>query len=353
MSHSQPRISVIVPCYNVEPYVEDCLDSLIHQTTNVIELIVVDDASTDGTWKKIEKYEQLPFVTTVKLETNGGLGAARNRGISLSRGDYLLFVDSDDWLVAGALDKLASFIDSRQPDLVFFDYARVYPRVGMIASPYFDLFENAALAQSEEERKTLLLGFPPMAWFKLYRRAFIADSGIEFGVGFYEDISWTYPLTLLAERIEVIPDVLYCYRQREGSILKSKGDRHLDLIAEYSKVLGYGRNLESGRYENQIISKMVAHFELMLFEFSRRLDWTSLRLFFDHAHSQLSSLELAARQHALDSAPSKASVRRRQSILEGNFSEYLKALVAFKFMYSFRRPFNLARTYFSSRRITT
>ena len=190
-----------------------------------------------------------------------------------------------------------------------------------------------------------------MAWFKLYRRGFITDSGIEFGVGFYEDISWTYPLTLLAAKIEVIPEVLYCYRQREGSILKSKGDRHLDLITEYAKVLGYGRNLESGRYENQIISKMAAHFELMLFEFSRRLDWPSLRRFFDHAHSQLSSLEVPARQHALDSAPSKASARRRQSILEGNFPEYLMEFVAFKFTHSFRRPFNLAKTYFSSRRV--
>lgn len=344
-------LSIIVPCYNVEDYVEECLDSLVSQQFGGMELIVIDDASTDGTWNRIDRYRELPFVKLVKFKKNQGLGAVRNHGIKLARGDFLLFVDSDDWLQNDALGKLLSCVRNTETDLVFFDYARSYRRAGEFASPYRKLFDKTESSKSTFEKKDLLLDFPPMACFKVYRRGFILESGILFGEGFYEDISWSYPLTLLANRIELLPDVLYFYRQRRGSILKRKDDRHLDLITEYSKVLKYGKELQGGLFSSKLVAKAAAHYESILFVLSRRLSWKGLRKFFEQVQTQLLDLSPEERNVVINSAESAPSANRRRIIMECSYNRYLVAFLWFKMTYLITRPLQLINTYFSERNL--
>ena len=352
--HSQafdPLISVIIPCYNVEEYVEQCLDSIVDQQVTGLEIIVIDDASTDGTWERLRKYQELDFVRLLKLEKNVGLGGARNVGIGLSQGDYLLFLDSDDWLVDGALEELSHCAQRSTPDLIFFNYARVYGKAGAFAGPYDDLFKSVDQCVRPEDKNALLLDFPTMAWIKLYRRAFVLQSGIVFGDGFYEDVNWSYSLTILARKIEMLPVVLYCYRQRSGSILTSKDERHLDLIQEYEKLFKLANELEDDRYRKKLASKAIEHYEVTLFVRSRRFSWAGMRRFFLKAHEQMSTLAPEEIAHVISDSSSWAVALKRRVLLRGGSTSFFACFIIFRIAYFATRPFKLFKTYFSTRRV--
>ena len=103
------KVSVIIPVYNVEQYLKECLDSVINQTLKDIEIICINDGSTDGSLKILEKYESLDDRIVVFSQENSGLSATRNKGMQLSSGEYVYFMDSDDYLELNALEELYNF----------------------------------------------------------------------------------------------------------------------------------------------------------------------------------------------------------------------------------------------------
>ena len=223
------RFSIIVPVYNVKEYLPACMESLLNQACQDFEIILVDDGSTDGSGMLCDGYQAAyPERIRVVHQANGGLGAARNTGIDLSVGDYLLFVDSDDLLEESALACLSEHIDLTGCDMYTFSFS--YLR-GAALNPG----EGSALEGKEpftlEEHPEILLQ-TPSACLRICRREIYVDHGFRFpGRVWYEDLRTTPKLLPECKSIEVLPQRLYHYRIREGSIMHNPNlRRNLEII---------------------------------------------------------------------------------------------------------------------------
>lgn len=214
-----PLISVIVPAYNVEKYIKTCLDSLINQTYSNFEIIVINDGSTDQTEEILRIYQSNPKFR-IYSQKNGGLSAARNRGIKLANGELVCFIDSDDSVKSDYLEKLvAPFIEDVDVDITVCGYQ--------------EKFENSVInhvlkSQKITGRKAtedLLIkqqDFNVLAWNKLYRKSLFTDCNIEYPAGqIHEDNLTTYKLFSHAQKVFYISDVLYIYQRTHSEITKN------------------------------------------------------------------------------------------------------------------------------------
>lgn len=209
-------ISIIVPIYNVEPYLRRCVDSLLNQTYTDFELILVDDGSPDNCGMICDEYAAMDTRVRVIHKPNGGLSDARNAGLKLAQGAYVAFVDSDDWVAPNYLGQLLHTLTQTDADICECSVLRtegsdVLPTVENRAPEVFDTV--GALEQLIYDD-----AFHQHVWNKLYRRNVIAD--ILFPKGkTNEDEFWTYQVFGNAKKVVKIPDVLYFYFQRPGSIM--------------------------------------------------------------------------------------------------------------------------------------
>ena len=210
----RPLISVIVPVYNVEAYLEECADSLLQQTLREIEIILVDDGSTDSSGQICDRYAARDPRIRVIHQENGGLSAARNRGIDLAQADCVMFVDSDDWVAPDYCRKPWEAMQKSGADLVFFGFRTVKKGLDRVVSyPAGPRTKDQALEKAH-----------CYAWNKLYRKE-LFDT-IRFPLGrYHEDIAIMYDVLEHANGICGIPDVLYFYRRREGSITVAKSEK--------------------------------------------------------------------------------------------------------------------------------
>ena len=205
-------ISVVVPVYNVEKYVEKCLDSLSHQSYENIEVIVVDDGSTDRSGDICEEFAKKDKRIKVFHKTNGGLSDARNYGIKRAKGEYVCLVDSDDWCKGGFVEKMVRVALKEGADIVVCGYNDVVPRETIITG------EEATIRLLVEQENVDII-----AWNKMYRRSLFDDVSYPEGEN-YEDCLTTYKLLSKASRVAYLPKSLYCYRERAGSITQ-KSDK--------------------------------------------------------------------------------------------------------------------------------
>jgi len=213
--------SIIVPVYNVEQYLRDCLDSVVAQTYTDYELICVNDGSTDGSQFILEEYQQKYPQITIISQQNKGLSAARNAGIQAAKGNYLFFLDSDDWIESNALEVLAQ--KQAGEDMVCFNGRRIFendrpeqPETGISESGLsgWEYYTKYALVPRKFHFVCTVL--------RLYRREYMLKNNLFFEEGIYhEDNLFTPFACYYAQRVKVIPDSLYVYRIREGSITQT------------------------------------------------------------------------------------------------------------------------------------
>ncbi|WP_262148663.1 glycosyltransferase [Chryseobacterium foetidum] len=227
------KFSVIIPVYNLEGYITRCLESFTQQNYDVndFELLIVNDGSTDGSLEIIENFkERFPHhQITVFTKSNGGLSSARNYGISKARGNYIWFVDGDDWVPEMSLTKLSDHLN-RLPslDILEFDYELAFETEKSLEFKYAGN-PNAKSTAVETGREFLedheySLGVT----IKIFRREFLLQNNSLFPVGmFSEDNIFSLKTTLLAERYYKINEVYYFYYQRQNSITKTKTTEHL------------------------------------------------------------------------------------------------------------------------------
>ena len=205
-------ISVIVPIYNVEPYVRQCVDSLLAQTGADIEILLIDDGSTDRSGMIAEEYTDTR-IRAFHLQ-NGGLSAARNFGIEHARGEWLMFVDGDDYVLPEFCSAPLDLALATGADLVAFRYCKY--RDGEV--------NPVALSQwreGEADWCTAVDMGTELAWNKLYRKSLFES--IRYPVGkVYEDIATTYKLVHASQKSVFSDKCLYVYRKRPGSISVSK-----------------------------------------------------------------------------------------------------------------------------------
>lgn len=210
-------VSVIVPVYNVEKYLDECLSSLVNQTLSELEIIVVNDGTKDNSQSIIDHYvKQYPNKVVSLIKENGGLGDARNYGIPYAKGEYIGFVDSDDVVHLEMVEKMFNKAKLEDSDLVLCDLEYFYE-----TSSEKMVKEGLVQIENIDVNKTVFLS-PLFAWNKLYRRSLFIESGIKYPVGlWYEDIPVTVPFFTLAKKISYVHETLIYYRQRSTSIMGS------------------------------------------------------------------------------------------------------------------------------------
>ena len=214
------KFSIIVPVYNVEDYLQQCLESLQMQGYQDYEVVCVNDGSTDNSRGILANWEEKwPQLRVINRE-NGGLSAARNTGLKAATGDYVVFVDSDDWVEPTMLDTLAKAIGNE--DMLCF----ACQRTDNNGSDH--LSAETTNGWNYYNRHALEARVVPFVcvWQRCYRRRFLEDNNLQFREGIlHEDNEFTPRAFLRAKRIKVIPDVLYIYRVRPGSIMTTRGLR--------------------------------------------------------------------------------------------------------------------------------
>ena len=213
------RFSVIIPVYNVEPYLTQCLDSVLAQTLGDWEAVCVDDGSTDTSPALLADYALRDSRIRVVTQPNGGLSAARNTGLDHATGDYLLFLDSDDWLEPQTLQVLSDNLDRQ--DMLCFGGWRGQQAEQPAAARYssgWDYYNRHALEHHDFPFVCVVL--------RCYRRQFLADNRLRFREGIlHEDNHFTPRACLVAGETVVLPEAFYHYRQREGSIMQTRSLR--------------------------------------------------------------------------------------------------------------------------------
>lgn len=220
-------ISVIIPVFNTEGYLDRCLDSVLGQTMPDLEVICVDDASSDGSSAILERRSRKDSRLKVIRQTeNGGPGKARNRGMDAARGRYVYFLDSDDWIDPDYLSQMLLVAEKTERDVILNSrYVKEYDDVRKKEySSRFGFLEDGPEAYETEKVQLL---FPPVLWTRLYRRKYLNDNGLRFpdlrGGG--EDNYFTTLAELPLKDLYIFHGPYYHYYQREGSLahLRSAG----------------------------------------------------------------------------------------------------------------------------------
>ncbi|MFG2885395.1 CDP-glycerol glycerophosphotransferase family protein [Streptomyces sp. NPDC048297] len=306
-----PRFSVIVPVYKVQAYVSECLDSVLSQSYPDLELIAVDDRSPDACGELIDAYAARdPRVKAVHLAENQGLGRARNAGMALATGDYLVFLDSDDTLTPDALLAIADRLkETGEPDVLVYDYARTYWTGRVERDKVAAQLSEAGPAPFRLEDRPGLLRVIMVAWNKAYRRDFVEKNGFRFPPGYYEDTPWTYPALMAAESIATLDQVCVHYRQRrQGNILGTVSRRHFDIFDQYDRVFAFlDERPELNRWRPVLFRRMVDHFSTV-FTKRDRLPRGSRAEFLRRARA-------VCRRHHVAGGPAPLRSRLRQGLV--------------------------------------
>lgn len=241
------KLSLVIPVYNVEQYLGACLASCVDPSrAGEYEIIAVNDGATDASGRILaEQAARYPELIRTVTTENGGLGHARNTGLSLAQGDFVAFLDSDDTLAPGALGEMLDCLDDGY-DITFFDFVAVNEFGRRLAETKGCPGEEGSFTLAE--RPEIIFG-PANAVNKLWRRRLFTDSGIRFPDRlWFEDLATAPKLYLHADRMRYLPREWYVYLQRGGSITNSaQAGRNREMIPVIDSVLEYYR--AAGAYE--------------------------------------------------------------------------------------------------------
>lgn len=219
------KISIIVPVYRVEAYLNQCVSSVLEQSYQNFELILVDDGSPDLCPAMCDRIALSDNRVVVIHQENGGLSDARNKGIEIATGDYVLFLDSDDyWDDSMALKKLVDRIEKTRPDVLNYSYKKYYETDGTVINPFQNTKEMPAECTELTAQLQYLFEnhlYIASACNKMVKTE-ILQKGALFCVGdTSEDVEWCAKLLVKSSSFDYIPENFYCYRQRKGSITHS------------------------------------------------------------------------------------------------------------------------------------
>ena len=212
--------SVIIPVYNVEEYLRECVDSILNQSFRDYEIILVDDGSKDTSGKICDSYSQ-KYPDTVKTlhKPNGGQSDARNMGMEMAVGDYVVYIDSDDFVTStDFLKDIYDEIKNRNSDIVLYKFQKY--RNGKLEKCTFSLSDINAIENGDELLLELVRrdAYYGMAWIKAFRRDIATKNQVAFEKNLLgEDMDWYFALLLHADKITAIDKSYIAYRQREGS----------------------------------------------------------------------------------------------------------------------------------------
>lgn len=249
-------ISIIVPVYNVEEYLKECIDSILNQTYKNLEIILVNDGSTDKSGSICEDYAKVDSRIKVVHKKNGGLSDARNLGLDRALGEYVIFIDSDDYIDQRMCEILLNYANKYSVDIVSCNFKRVFENnIIEFNVPLFK--EKIKIFTNDEVLEKYFLTLAPeifATWNKLYKKSlFFTDEKIRFPVNrLHEDIATTYRLYAESKKVVLLNELLYNYRQRSNSIMKKISHKNIeDLIKNMKEYIAFA-NLKDFKYPVQI-----------------------------------------------------------------------------------------------------
>lgn len=225
-----PEVSVIVPVYNVEKYLERCLESLVNQTLENIEIIIVNDGTKDNSEEIIKKFmEKYPQKIVYLKKENGGLSDARNYGIPYAKGEYIAFLDSDDYVEKDIYKEMYELAKKENSDMVECDFLWEYPNK-----------VREDIGQVYNGKKEMLEKVRVVAWNKLIRRSILEKTQIQFPKGLrYEDVEFTYKLIPHLNKVSFLKNTYIHYIQRENSIINVQNERTKEIFTVLDNVIDY------------------------------------------------------------------------------------------------------------------
>lgn len=233
---NQPKLSIIVPVYNVEDHLEKCLDSLVNQTFKDIEIIVVNDESPDNSHEIIDKFaKDFPNIIKPFFKSNGGIAETRNFGLSKVQGEYFGFVDSDDYIELDMFEKMYDKAIENNSDIVVSNFLWEYPTgkkksKEMLEGPYYNSRE-------------MIVNLFATLWNKIYKTELIREIGLTFPQGLrYEDASFLYRLAPHINQISFVDDYMVHYVQHSTSITHTHNHRVKDMIFVFDGIIKYYKN---------------------------------------------------------------------------------------------------------------
>lgn len=225
-------ISIIVPVYNVEKYLSQAIESILNQRNCELQIILVNDGSTDSSLEIIRQYaDRYPNIEVIN-QSNQGLSAARNAGLNVAKGEYVMFLDSDDWLVKDCIRDIAIDIKDNYPDLLVYAGQRVYEKnKDLVKGELFGPRETRKFKKGTDAYETLRVthAYSTCVVLQVIKRKLLNERKIRFYEGIlHEDHLFTFQIFMAAQQVICIPTPYYQYRIRENSIMtrEKQYDRH-------------------------------------------------------------------------------------------------------------------------------
>ena len=278
--------SVIIPVYNVERYLKDCLDSVLNQTFADWEAVCVNDGSADGSAAILEAYSAKDNRFRIITQPNGGLSAARNAGMKVAKGDYILFLDSDDWLESDALETLARNLDGE--DMLCFSGRRYFEETGSCHAA--DQLQEKAYSSGMAYYNENALLHRDFAFvcvvLRLYRRQFLLENNLWFKQGIYHEDNLFTPLACYYnQKVKQISDCLYDYRVRANSITTTSNAKRLHDLMETANTLAAFFIAKEGFDKTVVYRAITHHYQVVFIKaskdekmgYKRLCDWKSYK----------------------------------------------------------------------------
>lgn len=253
-----PKVSIIVPVYNVEKYLPKCLESLINQTFKDIEIICVNDSSSDSSLDILNSYASKDSRLVVINKKNEGPGVARNTALKIAQGEYIAFVDGDDCFDVSLIEKCIAKAENYNTDAVIFGAYNLYDtdcvNGGYSVNKIPANLKGKPLSQNEIRKN--IFKFPPTAWCKFYKKDFLTQNNIIFSDDYKgEDQLFFIGAMIFAKSIYVINENLYLYRKnRRDSLTFSKKKHENSIISNFNSI---SRLLENQSLEDEFVFKIL------------------------------------------------------------------------------------------------
>jgi len=291
------KVSVVIPVYNVEPFIGECLQSIIHQSLKEIEIICVDDGSPDHSMDIVKKYASKDERIVIVRKKNGGLSSARNAGLKIAKGKYIYFIDGDDYITNNALQILYELSEKNNLDNIFFCASSFFENDEVLEKNknYLNYYERSNEYPGIYTGQKLFVlwqksdDFKPSACLQMARKKFLVDAHIEFYEGIiHEDNLFTIHNLMLARRVMCLSDQFYMRRVREGSIMTVRRNvansfGYFVTISEFLKLAD--DVIMSGEFEDSVLHWLKAIYRHALNEIFEMTEKEIVPFFYDKSLS--------------------------------------------------------------------
>lgn len=264
----EKKVSVIVPCFNAVKWLPKCFISLVNQTMGMkdLELIFVNDASTDNgaTWNMLKEMEKVypDSIIIIDLPENRRQGGARNEGLRYAAGEYISFVDADDWVADTLFEKVYNGAEETDADIVQFNHNLYFEQVGIVPAGAEMLAEEIVIDHAADRKKFLMSEKVTYGcWNKIYRRELICKAGVRYAENvIYEEPLFVYPLLFYGRRFTIMPDRLYIYRQNSTGTMRNDMKAYDTLLQHASVQLDVWNFMKNTEFFNEFYEEIKLYF---------------------------------------------------------------------------------------------